>query len=126
MKPEKTRNGGTWTEAMYWSAIRSHLRRMFRFNWQPQKQALLAARRKSESPNPRLVWQFQCAHCMKWFPRKEVEIDHVEACGSLKSYADLGPFLERLLPEDMKKYQILCKHTCHKAKTALERAQRKL
>lgn len=126
LKPDKTRNGGTWTEAQYWAAIRSHLRRMFRFNWQPQKQALLEARRKYEGPNNRQQWEFKCATCGGHFMRKDVEIDHVVPCGSLKGLADVGPFLERLLPENMKAYQILCKAKCHREKTALERAARKL
>jgi hypothetical protein len=97
---------------------------MFRFNWVPAKLALGRARRKSVSPNPRLKWEFQCAECKRWFPRKEVELDHRTPCGSLKSANDLGPFLSRLLPEDADAYQVICKAVCHPKKTAAERLAR--
>lgn len=118
------RNGGTWSEAKFWGAVRSHLRRMFRFNWVPAKQALERAKRKSESDNPRLKWEFFCCECKGWFPRKAVELDHIVPCGSLRGLEDLPGFLSRLLPESADSYQVVCKE-CHKKKTAAEREARK-
>lgn len=124
-KPAKTRNLGTWTEAKYWGAIRSHLRRLFRHNWEPKKQALMASRRPSQNKaRPLLKWEFRCAACGEWFPREEVEIDHIIPCGSLLKEGDIGPFLTRYLPEDVSAYQIL--HLgCHSVKTNAERAAKK-
>lgn len=119
-KPPKVRNGGTWTEARYWSGIRSGLRRLFRFNWEPAKAALLAARRKYVGSNKQQKWEFQCAWCKQWFIRKEVELDHIEPCGSLKCLADVESFLSRLHPESSEAYAILCKG-CHAEKTEAER-----
>jgi hypothetical protein len=61
--------------------------------------------------------------CKKWFKDKEVEVDHIVACGSLKEYSDLPGFIQRLFcePEDL---QILCKDVCHKKKTDSERKSR--
>ena len=119
----RTRNGGQWTDAMFYSAIRSALRARFRF-WKPATEALALASRPSQSKNKRLKKEYRCAACGKWFPRKDVEIDHVEPCGSLRSLEDVASFIERLTPEDPKAFQIVCK-PCHKRKTQAERIARK-
>lgn len=124
VKNEKTRNGGTWTDSKYWAGIRSALRRTFRFNWLPAKQALENARRKYTGPNKLQKWEFLCASCGLFKIRKDVELDHVVPCGSLRTLSDVGPFLVRLHPEDVSAYQVICK-TCHKIKTAEERLARK-
>lgn len=126
LKSPKVRNGGTWTEAQYWAAIRSGLRRLFRFNWEPAKQALLASRRPYTGPNKQQRWEHQCANCKEWFIRRDVELDHIEPCGSLRGLADIGDFLKRLHPESITAYQVLCKHKCHREKTAQEREARKI
>jgi len=119
-KPPKIRNGGTWTEAGFWGRVRSHLRRMFRFNWVPARLALERARRPYVGENKRQKWEFQCAFCHKWFLRKGVELDHIRPCGSLNSWEDVRPFMERLLCESPDDYAVLCK-SCHKEKTDEER-----
>jgi hypothetical protein len=45
-----------------------------------------------------------------------MHIDHIDSCGSLRSAADVAPFLERLTCEDGSKYQLLHK-ACHQEKT---------
>lgn len=114
-KVEKTRNGKTMTEAQFFSKLRSGLRNAFRW-WVPMQKALKAASRPSQSTNRRLKTEYHCAHCQNWFPRTQVEIDHIVECGSLKSYDDIVPFIERLTAEDIESYQILCK-PCHRSKT---------
>lgn len=124
-KPAKTRNLGTWTEAKYWGSIRSHLRRMFRHNWEPAKHALLSMRRPAQRPDrPLLKWEFKCQACGHWHPRKDVELDHLFPCGSLLTTQDFGGFIGRLLPETSDAYQVLCK-SCHLVKTVAEKAARK-
>lgn len=124
-KAVKTRNANTWTEAGYWSRIRSGLRRMFRFTWKPAALALERSKRKYQGPNPRQKFEYQCADCQNWFCRKEVEVDHIVPCGSLNCAADLAGFLERLHAERTEDFQVLCKD-CHKKKTAEEREARAL
>jgi hypothetical protein len=125
MKGEKTRNAKTWTEAKYWGGIRSALRRLYRFQWVPAQQALIGARERYEGPNRLQKWSFRCAVCDGRFLRKDVELDHKVPCGSLKELVDVGPFLERLFPEDAGAYQVICK-PCHLVKTKEERRKRML
>lgn len=117
----KTRNGGTWTEAAYWGALRSGLRRLFRF-WQPAMQALHAARIPCRGKHGQ-KWAFICADCGRVFPRKQVQIDHVEPAGALTDLAHLPDFVRRLTPEDPKAFAIRC-IGCHRKKTDAERAYR--
>lgn len=115
----KTRNAGKWTESQYFSRIRSALRRTFRF-WGPMQLALDKASRPSRSENKRLKKEYQCAHCKEWFKRADVEVDHIIPCGSLNSYKDIPSFLERLTPESIEAFQVLCK-PCHLIKTKKDR-----
>ena len=119
---EKPRNGGKWTEAMFWSAIRSALRAKFRY-WHPMMLAKQAARRKYEGSNKQQKWEYLCNHCKQWFKDKEVQLDHVVPCGSLKSFEDLQGFIERMTPEDPEAFQVLCK-ACHAEKTREERKKK--
>jgi hypothetical protein len=114
-KAIKTRNAGTWSESEYFSRIRSSLRRVFRY-FLPMQLALKKASRPSQSSNKKLKTEYQCAHCLHWFPRKFVEIDHKQEAGSLKCYDDIVPFIIRLTSENIDDYQILCKPD-HLAKT---------
>lgn len=114
-KAPKVRNAGTWTEAEFFQRVRSALRRAFRF-WIPMQQALKKASRPSQSENKRLKTEYQCKQCKGWFKRTDVEIDHIEECGTLMKYEDITPFLQRLTVEDVSAFQILCK-PCHKEKT---------
>lgn len=104
----RTRNAGTMTEAQYFSKIRSILRNGFKY-WKPAYIALERASRPSQSSNKRLKKEYQCAMCKKWFKRSDVQIDHIEECGSLSSYDDIVPFLKRLTKESPDDFQILCK-----------------
>ena len=111
----RTRNLGTWTEAEYFSRIRSALRRVFRY-FKPMYKALELASRPSQSSNKKLKKEYQCAHCKKWFPRAKVQIDHIIEAGSLRTYEDIVPFVQRLTSENVSDYQVLCT-TCHLSKT---------
>jgi len=116
---EKSRNGGTWSEAKYWGAIRSMLRRGFRY-WKPIADTKNKARR-AYSGGGRQKWEYQCKHCEEWFKGVEVEVDHITPCGSLKCAEDLAPFVERLTTESG--FQLLCK-PCHQIKTNEEKIAR--
>ena len=122
---ERTRNGGTMTEAAFWGAIRSALRRMSRF-WKPAMQCKAHYSRPYKGKNKRRKTEVQCQACKGWFPPSTIQMDHVVAVGSLynrkgvATSASLWKFLERLFPEDMFAFQPLCK-PCHKEKTNQER-----
>lgn len=112
----KTRNNGKLTEAEYFSKIRSALRKAFQF-WDVGQQVLKENSRKSQSENKRIKLEYQCNKCKKWFKRSDVAIDHIEECGSLRSYDDIVPFLKRLTPENKDAFQILCtEHHLEKTK----------
>jgi 5-methylcytosine-specific restriction endonuclease McrA len=115
----KTRNGGKLTEAAFWGALRSGLRRQFRF-WKPATDALNASRIPLAGPRGR-KWAYICAKCGKPYKRDDVQIDHVVPVGQLLSYSDLPGFVQRMTPEDPSAYQILCS-TCHQEKTNSERS----
>lgn len=115
----KDKAGGTWTESRYFQFIRSALRKAF--SRYPVKFDVLNKGRKAVT-GKRHRWEYQCASCKKWFKSTEVQVDHKEPAGSLKSYEDLPGFVRRLFCEE-DGLQILCK-PCHKIKTAEERARR--
>lgn len=116
----KTHAGGLWTRAAFWGFVRSNLRKMSQ-RWPPlASQALLLRRRKSEHPTNKLLkWEYQCTECRGWFARKDTHLDHIEACGSLKSFDDLPGFVRRLLCE-VQGIRVSCT-TCHKARHDAEK-----
>lgn len=117
-KVAKTRNAGTMTESAFWSFIRSGLRQKSRY-WKPITQCKMAARRTYKGPNKRQRFEYQCNVCSKWFPEKQINIDHIEPAGSLRSAQDLPGFVERLFCE-IDNLQCICE-SCHTKKTEDER-----
>ncbi len=112
----KTRSDQTWSEARFWGFIRSALRQAT-LRWAPKRNAEIAARRPSQcKQNKRLKWQYQCSRCGRWYPRKEIELDHIEPVGQLRCADDLPGFVERLFC-DSDGYEMLCKEVCHYNKT---------
>lgn len=85
--------------------------------WPPIYKAMDSARRPCKKG--RQKWEYKCAICSKWWPRKEVCADHRNPCGALRDFSDAGGFLERLLVEK-EGIDVLCKG-CHAAKTKRER-----
>ena len=105
------RAGGEWSEARYWGFIRTALRQAS-MRWPPiVRQALTAARRPYVGPNPRQKWEYRCACCRRWLMRKDVEVDHIEPCGSLRCKDDIAQFVTRLFCEP-ERLRILCEK-CH-------------
>ena len=116
----RTRAGDTWTEARYFSFIRSALRKAWS-KYPVRYQVLNEASRPYKGTDKRRKKEYQCASCNKWFMQKEVEVDHIKACGSLQKYADLPRFVETLFCE-IDNLRVVCK-PCHKDITAKERAK---
>lgn len=115
----KTRATNTWTEAAFMGFLRSGLRRMSR-RWPPLvAHAVNAVRRKSQSENKRLKWEFQCSTCKEWHARKDIEVDHIEPCGSLRTLGDIQGFVERLFCE-IEGLRVSCT-ACHKKRHDAEK-----
>lgn len=108
----RTRNGGEWTESMFFGRIRAALRRMWMF-WKPRRFALEAARRPYTGPNKAQKWEFKCGMCNDWHKQKDVETHHKIEAGSLRKLEDLPGFVERLFVENPDDLVVLCK-LCHK------------
>ena len=121
-KVVKTRNGGTMTEAAFWSFIRSGLRQKSRW-WKPITECKLASRRPYSGPLKRQKFEYQCNTCKQWFPEKKINVDHITPAGELNCSQDLPGFVERLFCEK-NGLQTLCSD-CHDAKTKKERKTKK-
>ena len=119
----RTRNGGTWTEAQFYSAIRSALRAKFKW-WKPAMVAMRAAERPYHGPNKLQKKEYLCAFCGKWHKQKNIHKEHVIPCGSLRCMDDIVPFIQRLTIEDAAGFQIVCKQ-CHQRKTNEEMQARR-
>ena len=115
---EKKRNDGTMSEAAFWSMIRSTLRNKSRY-WKPIAKCKKESRRDYKGPNKRQKFEYQCNTCKKWFPEKQINVDHIIPAGSLNSYNDLPGFVERLFCET-DNLQVLCSG-CHNLKTQQEK-----
>ena len=123
---EKTRNMGTWTEAFYWSTVRSLLRNGFKY-YKPISECRRRARvgkGKYKCENcgkivPAYVWDTYKSGKKKGqkYKRSFVQVDHIVPVGQLRCSLDLPEFLERLTCEDPNGYRLICLD-CHKLKTA--------
>ena len=114
----KTRNAGTMTESAFWSFIRSALRQKSRW-WKPITECKMKARRAYKGPNKRQKFEYLCNSCNRWFPEKQINVDHIVGAGSLNCGQDLPGFVDRLFCEQ-DNLQVLCT-TCHDHKTKLEK-----
>ena len=111
------------TSSAFFSMIRSKLRGASRW-WIPVRDCKIAARRKNQSSNKRLKWEFQCNECKGWFKEADVSVDHTIECGSLNNFDDIPDFCRRLFVE-IDGLQVMC-DGCHNIKTQAFRAQLKL
>ena len=119
----KTRNAGTMSESAFWAFIRSALRQKSRW-WKPITQCKLNAKRPYKGINKRQKFEYQCNKCKKWFPDKQINIDHIIPAGELNKADDLPGFVERLFVEQSG-LQVLCVN-CHDIKTKQEKEQLKI
>ena len=110
----RTHAGGNWTKSRYFQFIRSALRQAFT-RYPVKYQVKDAAKRELKHKKGRQKWEYQCAKCQRWYPNKEIEVDHIDPAGSLKDYDDLPGFVERMFCES-EGLQVLCKE-CHYGKT---------
>lgn len=119
----RTRGSGKFTEAGYYSWLRSQLRRISQ-RWPPLYQIINEGARKAtekdrEQWGNRIQKVYDCEVCNGWFPRKMIESDHRIACGSLRCDEDIGPFVSRMLVEK-EGLRRICRE-CHQRRTKQER-----
>ena len=119
----KTRNAGTMSESAFWAFIRSALRQKSRW-WKPITQCKQNAKRPYKGANKRQKFEYQCNKCKKWFPDKQINVDHITPAGELNKADDLPGFVERLFCE-VEGLQCLCQN-CHNEKTKQEKEQLKI
>jgi hypothetical protein len=101
------------TDAEFWSFIRSALRQKSRY-WKPIQEVKKQNRRNYVGIDKRRKFEYQCNECKQWYCEKEIEVDHVIECGSLKNYEDVGGFIKRLFCET-EGLRVICKN-CHNIK----------
>lgn len=98
--------GGTMTKSAFFGAIRAFLRQRWLYSCPFRKEVLKMAYSK-------LLKKWQCNHCKGMFLKKEVEVNHIEPCGSLKDYHEIKTFHDKLFVNNVNKLEVLCKN-CHK------------
>lgn len=117
LKKPKPLNNGTWTENEFIAKIQNHLRR-FR-GWKPPYAVKEIAKRKSQSDNKRLKFEYLCNHCKEWHPESNINLDHLNpVVNPLTGFVDWNTYIKRLFVEK-EEYQVLCKE-CHNVKSKAE------
>lgn len=68
--------------------------------------------------------KYKCALCEQIYPKKEVQMDHVEpVIHAERGFVDWNEYIDRMFP-DMDGWQVLCKG-CHKDKSNKENETRR-
>ena len=104
-------------ELKEWCIRRRSMYRRFWLKDPWRLDAYEAAKRAYKGENKRQKWEYQCADCSDWFIKKNVQIDHINPCGSFLKKEDEIKFRDNLLSGGL---QVLCKD-CHNKKTKEER-----
>lgn len=79
--------------------------------WKPIAQVRKEAQVLYKGPNKRRKFSYICSECRREVDGKSIHIHHKIDCGSLRSFADLSEFAERLFCEkDL--LSAIC-NTCH-------------
>ena len=117
----------SWTTSRFFSFVRSALRSAFR-KWPPKWEAVADAKRvvpeeERKRRNIRHRYEYQCAECNKYYTNSQVEVDHIEPVGSLKTYDDLPKFVERMFCSKAG-LRVVCKQ-CHRSITNAARGTTK-
>jgi len=114
----RPRCGGEWTEARFWTFIRTALRQTSR-RWPPLvKGVMVRSRRPYTGSDNRTKWEYECSACNGWFPAKHIHVDHIVPCGKMTCATDLPGYVERMFCE-ADGLRLLCEE-CHQKRHAEE------
>lgn len=125
MATTKTRNGRTWTESRFNSFVKGGLRSISQ-RWPPKYTVLNEAKteKKINPKSGRIAQHFLCAKCLKDFPQKEVEVNHIIPVVPISGFDDWNGVIERMFCEK-ELLEVLCR-LCHKGVTTEENNNRKI
>lgn len=110
------KNYPKWTTARFFTFLRSAFRTAWN-KYPPKYEALKQAEvgQMTNKKTGRPAKHYECSQCHKYFPAKEVQVDHLIDAGTLTKFEDVQGFVERLFCS-VDELQVLCK-PCHKNKT---------
>lgn len=107
-----------WTQARYFSFLRSALRRAWT-KYPNKYKCLNAAKRRKTGAKGKQKYEYECAECGEFYAGKNVQVDHIDSAGTLRDFSDLPAFVSRLFCS-LEGLQVLC-FKCHQIKTNAER-----
>ena len=119
---KRLHDDGTPIKTLSESQIMSIVRGAIREKWSFCDTKLAYLNMKTipdDDPNTRRRWKVQCEHCLEWFKKTEVSVDHRIGGHSLKSPAELFDFYDKIINIGFDDIQILC-HADHDRKTACD------
>lgn len=120
----KTRNGGEWSDAKFFSFVKSGLRTTS-VRWPPRYKTLAAAYvgQKINVESGRMAKHYKCAKCEGEFTQKNIEINHKIPVILTSGFDSWSGVIERMFCE-AEGLEALCK-PCHKVITKYENTLRK-
>lgn len=107
----RTHDVGTKTKSEFFGLFRSAIRKIWMYSAIRRE----AIKRAKVAPN-----QYLCANCNERFKSNEIDVNHINGCGSLKEFEDFSPFISAMFNENIDGLEILCKN-CHKEFTRLNK-----
>lgn len=122
MNPWEDPNSPWKTQASYFSWLRGN----FRKAWMryPISNTVKGKLCRKATPEDGFSKQTKfigsCARCSGTFAKSHLEVDHINAAGSLKCFDDVGPFVRKLLGATSEELRLVCK-PCHEVITLAER-----
>lgn len=99
------------TSSMFFSWLRSGLRKLTVRGWKPINECRQEAKIPYVGDNKRMKWLYVCNECKEAFPDKEISVHHIKPVGSLLSFEDLPQFCKNLFCEK-EGLKVLCT-SCH-------------
>lgn len=115
------RFGWCQTEAKFVSWLRSQLRNSFWKKHPVRLEMLKTNRKRMLNPKTgRQVFMSKCAHCQKWHPQGDIEVNHKVTVGTL-TLQNIPEVVARMALVSADDLELLCK-PCHEVVTYQERS----
>lgn len=117
MNPWEDEHGIWKTQSAFFSWIRGSLRRAW--TKYPVSKNFKNSQCRPAPKGGRAKWVADCAKCGKQFNKSSLQVDHIVPAGSIRSWEDVGAFVQRLFTTS-ENMRLLCK-PCHEMVTNQER-----